>query len=72
MQNGGGNTAVATNVKTSQELKPPGSALGEKSRNGAKTRDMSADVAIKKGKEEVKSKGGLPTINKVPAVRESS
>jgi len=34
---------------------------------------MSADVAIKKGKEEVKGKGeGLPTINKVPAARDSS
>ena len=68
----GGDPPAATNVKASQELKPPGSAIGEKSRNGAKTRDMSADVAVKKGKEEVKGKGGLPTISKVQAARESS
>lgn len=72
MQNGGANAGSSTNIKASQELKPPGSAIGEKSRNGIKTRDMSADVALKKGKEEVKGKGGLPIISKVPGARESS
>lgn len=63
MVNGGGGPGAGTNVKASQELKPPGSAVGDKSRNGVKSRDMSADVALKKGKEEVKGKpGGLPTI----------
>ncbi len=55
------------------ELKPPGSAVADKTRQSttAKTRDISADVALKKGKEEIKS-NGLPNISKVQAGRDSS